>query len=136
MNPLWIRQIRGILSLELRKNFLSTRAVPLYAMSLLPVGVMLLALIVSIMFDGVEKSSSVQGAAEGFANAYQFMLRGLLYFGCVWIFMNLFRGEVLDRSLHYYFLAPIRREVLVAGKFVSGLIATFFFFGFSVLITM
>ena len=38
--------------------------------------------------------------------------------------MNLFRGEMLDRSLHYYFLAPIRREVLLAGKFLAGVIAT------------
>jgi ABC-type transport system involved in multi-copper enzyme maturation permease subunit len=38
--------------------------------------------------------------------------------------MNLFRGEVLDRSLHYYFLAPIRREVLVAGKYLSAWLTT------------
>ena len=35
---------------------------------------------------------------------------------------NLFRGEVLEKSLHYYFLAPLRREVLVVGKFLSGLL--------------
>jgi ABC-type transport system involved in multi-copper enzyme maturation permease subunit len=38
--------------------------------------------------------------------------------------MNLFRGEILDKSLHFYFLAPIRREVLMVGKFVAGLLAT------------
>src|SRR3974377_1090606 len=38
--------------------------------------------------------------------------------------MNLFRGEVLDKSLHFYFLAPMRREVLMAGKFLAGLLAT------------
>ncbi len=38
--------------------------------------------------------------------------------------MNLFRGEILQKSLHYYFLAPVRREVLLAGKFLSGLAAT------------
>ncbi|MCA1639472.1 MAG: hypothetical protein LC768_14245 [Acidobacteria bacterium] len=42
--------------------------------------------------------------------------------------MNLFRGEVVDRSLHYYFLAPVRREVLVVGKYLSGLIATVLLF--------
>jgi ABC-type transport system involved in multi-copper enzyme maturation permease subunit len=42
--------------------------------------------------------------------------------------MNLFRGEVVDRSLHYYFLAPVRREVLVVGKYLSGLIATIVLF--------
>jgi ABC-type transport system involved in multi-copper enzyme maturation permease subunit len=29
----------------------------------------------------------------------------------------------LEKSLHYYFLAPLRREVLVVGKFLSGLVA-------------
>jgi ABC-type transport system involved in multi-copper enzyme maturation permease subunit len=43
--------------------------------------------------------------------------------------MNLFRGEMLEKSLHYYFLAPVRREVLVAGKYLSGLIAAFVLFG-------
>src|ERR1700730_15096236 len=38
--------------------------------------------------------------------------------------MNLFRGEILDRSLHLFFLAPIRREVLMVGKFLAGLLAT------------
>jgi len=40
----------------------------------------------------------------------------VIFFGCAWIFMNLFRGDIVDRSLHYYFLAPVRREVLVCGS--------------------
>jgi hypothetical protein len=48
--------------------------------------------------------------------------------------MNLMRGEMLDKSLHYYLLAPVRREVLVAGKFISGLIAAITIFCGSVLI--
>ena len=32
--------------------------------------------------------------------------------------MNLFRGEIVDRSLHYYFLSAVRREVLVVGKYL------------------
>ena len=59
-----------------------------------------------------------------FAGIFQFFyLRIAIFFGCVGIFVNLFRGEMLDKSLHYYLLAPIRREVLLAGKFVSGLVA-------------
>lgn len=60
-----------------------------------------------------------------FAGIFQFFfLRLAIFFGCLGIFMNLFRGEVLDRSLHFYFLAPVRREVLMAGKFLAGLITT------------
>lgn len=60
-----------------------------------------------------------------FAGVFQFFfLRLAVFFGCLGIFMNLFRGEVLDRSLHFYFLAPIRRDVLMIGKFLAGLLAT------------
>ena len=60
-----------------------------------------------------------------FAGVFQFLyLRLFIFFGCMFVFMNLFRGEMLDKTLHFYFLAPLRREVLVAGKFLAGLTAT------------
>lgn len=60
-----------------------------------------------------------------FAGVFQFFfIRLAVFFGCLGIFMNLFRGEILDRSLHFYFLAPIRRDVLMSGKFLAGLLAT------------
>lgn len=59
-----------------------------------------------------------------FASVFQFFyLRLVVFFGCLGIFMNLFRGELLDKSLHFYFLAPIRREAVLAGKFAAGLVA-------------
>ncbi len=42
--------------------------------------------------------------------------------------MNLFRGDIIDRSLHFYFLSPVRREVLVIGKFFSGLVTSIILF--------
>ena len=60
-----------------------------------------------------------------FAGIFQyFYLRLAIFFGCLGIFMNLFRGEMLDKTLHYWFLAPARREVLLAGKYGAGLIAS------------
>jgi hypothetical protein len=60
-----------------------------------------------------------------YAGVFQFFyLRLAIFFGCLGIFMNLFRGEILDKSLHFYFLAPIRRDVLMVGKFLAGLLAT------------
>ncbi len=50
--------------------------------------------------------------------------------------MNLIRGEMLDRSLHFYFLAPIRREVLMAGKFIAGLLAASVIFGTSAVLQL
>lgn len=60
-----------------------------------------------------------------YATVFQFFfLRLAIFFGCVGIFTNLFRGELIDKSLHYYLLAPIRREALLAGKYLAGLVAT------------
>jgi ABC-type transport system involved in multi-copper enzyme maturation permease subunit len=60
-----------------------------------------------------------------FATVFQFFyLRLAVFFGCVGIFTNLFRGEMLDKSLHFYLLAPMRREVLLAGKYLAGLAAS------------
>lgn len=60
-----------------------------------------------------------------YAGVFQhFYLRLAIFFGCLGIFMNLFRGEVLDKTLHFWFLAPARREVLLIGKYGAGLIAS------------
>ena len=70
-----------------------------------------------------------------FAGVFQFFfLRLAVFFGCLGVFMNLFRGEVLDKSLHFYFLAPVRREVLMVGKFLAGLLATCVIFVSSLLL--
>jgi ABC-type transport system involved in multi-copper enzyme maturation permease subunit len=59
-----------------------------------------------------------------YAGLFQgFLLRLIVYFGCVAVFSNVFRREILDQTLHYSFLAPVRREALVAGKYVAGILA-------------
>jgi hypothetical protein len=65
-----------------------------------------------------------------YAGVFQyFYLRVAVFFGCLGIFMNLFRGEMLDKTLHFWFLAPARREVLLAGKYLAGLVAAVLIFG-------
>jgi hypothetical protein len=60
-----------------------------------------------------------------FAGIFQyFYLRLAIFFGCLGMFMYLFRGEMANRTLHYWLLAPARREVLLAGKYAAGLIAS------------
>ena len=67
-----------------------------------------------------------------FAGVFQFFyLRLAIFFSCVGVFTNLFRGEMLDKSLHFYLLTPIRREILAIGKYLAGLIATVVIFGAS-----
>lgn len=72
----------------------------------------------------VNPLSNFEEERSVYAGVYQyFYLRLAIFFGCLGIFMNLFRGEMLDKTLHFWFLAPVRREVLLAGKYTSGLLA-------------
>src|SRR6266852_1054049 len=122
MNPLWIVQTMAVLRLELRKTFFSKRGFWIYLVALAPVVLMTGHSLVQMK---THRPCDFGLDTNIFATIFQiFFIRLGVFFGCVGIFMNLFRGEVLDKSLHYYFLAPIRREVLLAGKFLAGVIAT------------
>jgi len=71
------------------------------------------------------EAESLSNDSTILATIFQFYyLRLAVFFGCVGIFTNLFRGEMVDKSLHFYLLTPMRREVLLIGKFLAGLIAT------------
>jgi len=73
---------------------------------------------------GISSGVSFGQDSYVFAGVFQFFfIRLAVFFGCLGIFMNLFRGEMLDKSLHFYLLAPMRREVLMVGKYLAGLLA-------------
>ncbi|UCF67456.1 MAG: hypothetical protein JSV80_17080 [Acidobacteriota bacterium] len=118
--PLWRRQLAGVLRLELRKTLLSSRSLMLYALAAMPVllgGMHLLA--TPFMPEGM--ASNLGRHARIFTGMYStFILRFVIFLTCLWMFMNLFRGELIDRSLHYYLLTPIRRWLLVTGKFLAA----------------
>lgn len=121
----WWRQVRAVLRLELRKGF--RRSWGLYLLALAPLFILVLRTIIP---NAVQDPSDVSGATQFFAGLYQvFILRLVIFLACVAIFGNLIRRETLDRSLHYYFLSPLRRELLVAAKYLTGLIVSFFLFG-------
>ncbi len=131
---LWKRQTVAIMRLEIKKNFLSRRAFLLYLIAGLPL-VLLSAL--ALFPPPTDDLGSFSEMSQVYAAIYGgLILRTLIFFGCAWVFMNLFRGEVVDRSLHYYFLAPVRREVLVVGKYLSGLIATIVLFSITTIGSM
>jgi hypothetical protein len=122
MKTLWLTQIAAVLRLEMRKTFFSRRGLWIYLLALAPL--VIFAGHTLIMQLKVRRPCDFGEDTNIFASVFQTLdLRVVIYFGCLGIFMNLFRGEVLDRSLHYYFLAPIRREVLVIGKYLAGIIA-------------
>src|SRR5216683_1730888 len=120
---LWLRQIRAIFRLEIRKNFFGKRSVLIYLLALLPIFLLgSLALITPV-------TENFANLSRIFAWIYGgLILRTVVFFGCAWIFMNLFRGEMVDRSLHYYFLSAVRRDVLVMGKYLSGLVTAMVLF--------
>jgi len=129
---LWRAQIIAILRLEMKKTFITRRGLWIYFLALSPV---LLYAFHSFVQLKNGQSGDLGEDTHLFAAVFQFFfLRLAIFFGCVGIFMNLFRGEVVDKSLHYYFLAPLRRELLVVGKFLSGLLAAMVLFGTSTLL--
>ncbi|HVG33438.1 MAG TPA: hypothetical protein VM911_10170 [Pyrinomonadaceae bacterium] len=119
---LWARQTASILRLEVRKNFWGKRAILIYLLTLLPI---FLCTAIAVIPPTLGTRPDTAFVNLMFANIYELLiLRTVVFFGCAWIFMNLFRGEVVDRSLHYYFLSPLRREVLVIAKYLSGLLTS------------
>ena len=131
---LWFRQIRAVFRLETEKNFLGRRSILLYLLALLPIGPLLLA--APFTPPGAEWHDFTRYNMI-FAVYYgAFILHTVVFFGCAWIFMNLFRGDIIDRSLHFYFLSPARREVLVVGKYFSGLVTAIVLFTATTLICM
>jgi ABC-type transport system involved in multi-copper enzyme maturation permease subunit len=69
------------------------------------------------------------------AAIFQFYyLRLGIFFGTFGIFTRLLRGEMIERTLHYYMLAPVRREVLLIGKYAAGVVRALILFGSAVYI--
>lgn len=125
---LMLRQIQGILRLELRKQLFSRRALMLYFLGFAPM-MMILAWTFS-PFPRRFMAGPIE-ASQFFAFLYSGYLSTAIFLSCLILFMSLFRAEILEKSLHYYYLTPVRREVIVAGKFVSALIATCLVFAIS-----
>src|SRR5215813_2968837 len=127
---LWSGQIGAILRLEVRKNFMGKRAILIYLLAAFPI--LLMAALSAELSWQQSRNNNIGEINIIFANLYEgLILRTIVFFGCAWIFMNLFRGEIVDRSLHYYFLSPVRREVLVCGKYLSGFVASVVLFTIS-----
>jgi len=128
MNRLWFAQIAGVIRLEWKKTFLSRRGWWVYLLALAPVAIALMHSLISLRF-AARRPHTVFQDAQAFAVAFEaFFLHLGIFFGCIGIFSNLFRGEMLEKTLHYYFLTPMRREFLVIGKYLAGLIVALVLF--------
>jgi ABC-type transport system involved in multi-copper enzyme maturation permease subunit len=129
----WRNQALAVMRLELRKSFLGKRVFLLLVLALMPVFLLAMRAIIS---EAVNDPANLAEATKVYSAIYQaFTLRVIVFLGCVWIFGNLIRREVLDRSLHYYFLSPMRREVLVVAKYLIGVVVAIVLFGSATLIS-
>jgi ABC-type transport system involved in multi-copper enzyme maturation permease subunit len=118
----WLRQLAAVLRLEWKKTLVSKRGWWIYCLALGPVVVTLLHWLIEARHPVSMSRHSLGDDSTAYAAIFQlFYLRGAIFFGCVGIFNNLFRGEMLEKTLHYYYLTPLRRELLVAGKYLAGL---------------
>jgi ABC-type transport system involved in multi-copper enzyme maturation permease subunit len=120
MNAAWMRQMGGVLRLEMKKTLFTRRGWWIYLLALGP-ALLMLAHWLSEMRRHSQRHSLGEDSVIFAGMFLFFFLRGSIFFGCMGIFSNLFRGEMLGKTLHYYLMAPIRRELLVAGKFAAGL---------------
>lgn len=133
---LWARQILGILGLEVPRRLRSRRSMGIWLLALAPVGILTLKAFVMLAFPDEAPNLNLAAEERIYAEMFQLLVvRLCLFFGCVTVFITAVRGDVIDRSIHYHFLAPVRREVLVAGKYLAGLVVTFTAFALSTLAT-
>jgi len=127
MNSVWVRQIAAVLRLELKKTFLSKRGWWIYFLALGPLVLTALHWLWEGHHTGGRHSMGEDSLV--FAGIFVFYyLRAGIFFGSMGIFSNLFRAEMLEKTLHYYFLTPMRREALVAGKYLAGLVVALVLF--------
>jgi ABC-type transport system involved in multi-copper enzyme maturation permease subunit len=117
----WRTQIAAIARAEVVRSVFSRRALPSYLL----VGLPLLLMVLRALFMPDSLRVNATDATNQFAEVFHiFYLRFVVFFTNAMIFVRLFRGEILDKSLHYALLAPLRREVLVVGKYLGGLVAS------------
>src|SRR5947207_11538411 len=112
-------QISILVRNELRRNLFTRRRIGIYLLAWVPV----LIILTHIIVDRNQPAGPAQIEADtqvlvAIVQLYYFRLG--IFFACMAIFTWLFRGEMVERTLHYQFLVPVKREVLVVGKFLAG----------------
>jgi ABC-type transport system involved in multi-copper enzyme maturation permease subunit len=126
---LWWRQGRQLVRIEVRRNLFSWKASWIYFLAFAPTVIMLIHLLI-----GTPPRAQLGDYTDELAGVIQFYyIRLGVFFGCLGIFSRLIRGEMIERSLHFYLLAPVRREVLLLAKFAAGSISAVLLFGTAIL---
>ena len=122
---LWWIQARRLTRIELRRNLFSWRATWIYFLAFIPAFIILIHSLVDThpAFQLADDTNILAGIIQ------LYYIRLGVFFGCLGIFSRLIRGEMIERSLHFYLLSPVRREILLLSKFVAGAITAILLFG-------
>ena len=115
---LWASQIGAIARLELKRVLLARRWIGIYMVALAPLFLMFVQSRLSY-----RRIQLLDGMTQTYANLFQlFILRFGIFISCAIAFSQLFRGDVLEKTLHFYLLAPVRREIIAFGKYTAGVL--------------
>ena len=121
---LWWTQALRLTRIEIRRNLFSWRASWIYLLAFIPTLIILIHAAI-----GRRLQLSMSEDTNILAGIVQFYyLRLGIFFGCLGIFSRLIRGEMIERSLHFYLLSPVRREVILLAKFGAGSISALLLF--------
>ncbi len=122
---LWWIQARRLTRIEIRRNLFTRRAWWIYFLAFIPTVIILIHLLIDS-----HPGFSLSDDTEVLAGVMQlYYVRLGIFFGCLGIFSRLIRGEMIERSLHYYLLSPVRREVILLSKFFAGAVSAVVLFG-------
>ncbi len=122
---LWWLQARRLTRIEVRRNLFSWRATWIYFLAFVPT----IILLIHAVFDRDGKLAMSEDTMVLAGIVQFYYIRLGIFFGCLGIFSRLIRGEMVERSLHYYLLSPVRREILLLAKFAAGSFSAILLFG-------
>ena len=128
---LYATQIFVLMRNEIRRNLFTRRRLWVYLLAVIPVVILLIQ---RAFARNTAEPFYIETATRVLARIVPlYYVRLGIFFACMGIFTWLFRGEMVERTLHYQFLVPVRREVLVIGKFLAGTLISIFLFESAVL---
>jgi ABC-type transport system involved in multi-copper enzyme maturation permease subunit len=126
---LWWLQARRVARIEIRRNLFSWKAAWIYFLAFVPTVIIL----VHTLFARHSQYTMAEDTNVLAAILQFYYLRLGIFFGCLGVFSRLIRGEMIERSLHFYLLSPVRREILLLAKFAAGSISALILFGTAVI---
>ena len=125
------RQLAGTLRLDLRRSLLSPRALAALFLAFAPavlVGIWTMTPFPTREFAGPQESIVM------FSVLFELYVRVSIFFSALFLFVSLYRSDILEKSLHYYLLTPVRREIVALGKYLAALVVSVGTFGLGTIV--